>query len=67
MYFICVTVQGYYTNCTMEMCQMYKTLNRFVRFLNNLGLTLRRLSIVFFFFYQTMSLILSLQKLTHRK
>ena len=49
MYFICVTVQGYYTNCTMEMCQMYKTLNRFVRFLNNLGLTLRRLSIVFFF------------------
>ena len=23
-YEICTTIQGYYTNCTIEMCQMYK-------------------------------------------
>ena len=69
---ITLTVQRYYTNCTKENVLSVQGCTRFligfIWFLNNLNLTLRGLFIVlFFFFYQTMSLRHSLQKLTHRK
>ena len=61
---IILTVQGKCAKCTM----MYKTPNRFYTIFKQLEFDVKIIiDSSFFFFYQTMSLRHSLQKLTHRK
>ena len=59
---ITLTVQG---KCVKCICT--RLLIGFVQFLNNFEFDIKIIDSSFFFFYQTMSLRHSLQKLTHRK
>ena len=60
---ITLTVQEKCTKCT----RVYKTFNRFCTIFEQLEFDIKTIIDSFFFFYQTMSLRHSLQKLTHRK
>ena len=61
---ITLTVQGKCAKCT----RVYKALNRFCTIFKQLEFDVKMIiDSFFFFFYQTMSLRHSLQKLTHRK
>ena len=62
---ITLTIQEKCTKCI----RVYKTPNKFCTICKQLELDIRTISnsVFFFFFYQTMSLIPSLSKLTHEK